>query len=122
MFEKIVIKLETRQPEIKLISVIRKITGMSISKIKYLITNQKPIFEGVLFYNDHGEKEKVIRGLINQLSSLNVQLKIYNMLESENLDEIFDISQYEVKNETLLNYLDENKNDLERYYGELQGE
>lgn len=115
MFEKIIVKLDTPEPNAELISLLRKITGLGIAEIKNRIINGEPVAEYVLFSNDQPEVERSLVSLITQTSSKN-RLKLYDIGENESWEDNEDISKKEITSDMLLNYFKERKLEIERYY------
>ncbi len=112
MFEKILIKVNTQQPEAELISIIKKLTGLGLSEIKKLILANKPIAEYVLFNNDQQEIEHKLEEFVKQSD----KLIFYDIQENENLENLENLSSYEVSSKMIVDYFEERKKDLEGYY------
>lgn len=82
---------------------------MSIKKRLY--DGKKGIFYTTeLFLNDHVERDKEIRYLIDSLEKIGIELFIMEIAANDNWSDIHDYDKYQIPTSELINILDENRN------------
>ncbi|RYZ25409.1 MAG: hypothetical protein EOP49_44665 [Sphingobacteriales bacterium] len=85
---------------------IKAVTGQSVQDIKTAIQEQKPVYTGVLFFNDHDEVAEKLKSLLDSLDKNGLGYSIYELEEGEDFANVAGQEQaYAITKETLLNIL-----------------
>ncbi|WP_276166948.1 hypothetical protein [Zobellia alginiliquefaciens] len=102
---KIVLKIEKYTNLPRTIGSIAKIEKVGMSEIKSRISENQPILERKLFYNNHNEVAKSLINLIMDLKSLGTSVNIYELEEEEEFNELDEPELLKIDKETLANIL-----------------
>ncbi len=65
------------------ISAVRRATGSPLREITEALDIGKPVFEAVLFYNDHQQIAETLRGLVSALTRIGAQFQLYELPERQ---------------------------------------
>jgi hypothetical protein len=112
---KIVVKVENVTRLGDLMPTIRNITGLGISEAKQGIESGQPLVEFLLYYNDHDEIARRLRGLMNALPQLGARLRLFELDEGEEFEAPPNASAYEISSDVLKNILLLYERELERW-------
>jgi hypothetical protein len=111
---KIVVKVENVARLVDVMPAIRKITGLGISEAKRRIESGQPLVECMLFYNDHDEIARRLRGLMTALPQFGARLRLFELAEGEEFESLPNASAYEISYDDLENILSLHERELER--------
>lgn len=84
---KIAITINQRVPAPIIIS-IAKTLKITIGEVKQRISQDRPIYEGTLFMNDHDDVAGLLNNIINTLKAADTPFRIYELDESEELSSL----------------------------------
>jgi hypothetical protein len=65
------------------ISAVRRATGSPLGEITEALNIGKPVFEAVLFYNDHEQIAETLRRLVSALTGIGAQFQLYELPERQ---------------------------------------
>jgi hypothetical protein len=111
---KIVVKVENVTRLVDIMPAIRKITGLGISEVRQCIESGQPLVEFLLYYNDHDEIARRLRGLMTALPQLGARLRLFEIDEGEEFGALPNASAYEISSDVLKNILLLHERELER--------
>ncbi|WP_144264093.1 hypothetical protein [Filimonas lacunae] len=96
------------------ISVIKKVTGKGIAEIKHCIEVQLPVWEAILFYNNHNEVATGLADIVKKLPAIGTQLAMYELEESDDATNLTRYQDCIITGEMLMNMLAMHNDEIDR--------
>lgn len=110
---KISIALDNPTSDLKVVKLIREITGLSLSSIKSRLQKGHTgiFYTTELFLNDHKDRESEIRSIVNGLTTLGVDLFVMELSSNESWEDVTEFEKFRIPTKELISLLD----NCERY-------
>ncbi|OCA77130.1 hypothetical protein BBI01_01315 [Chryseobacterium artocarpi] len=107
----IIINSDTVSP--KALFELKKTIGTGVDEIKENILDKRPVFEGVLFYNDHDEVSEKLFKVIDELKKNDVPYSLFELEDEEKYD-VIDSKNQEINDEVLRNIIEMHNREIRR--------